>query len=78
MMIDLALDAKRKEGMAAVDSIYQTGVLPALPAHSDNPVAAMLGGVPIGGLISSQMRTLYTTAVSRYPEAQPDRALPER
>jgi multidrug efflux pump len=81
MMIDFALDAERKEGMAPLDAIYRACLLRFRPILMTT-MAAMLGGVPlafgtgtgselrrplgitiIGGLIFSQMLTLYTTPV---------------
>ena len=82
MMIDFALDAERKEGMAPLDeAIYQACLLRFRPIMMTT-MAAMLGGVPlalgtgtgselrrplgitiIGGLIFSQMLTLFTTPV---------------
>jgi len=81
MMIDFALDAERREGMAPVDAIYQACLLRFRPILMTT-MAAMLGGVPlafgsgtgselrrplgiviIGGLIFSQMLTLFTTPV---------------
>jgi multidrug efflux pump len=106
MMIDFALDAERREGMAPVDAIYQACKLRFRPILMTT-MAAMLGGVPlafgtgtgselrkplgitiIGGLIFSQMLTLYTTPViylffdklarrfSRHRDIQADRPLP--
>jgi multidrug efflux pump len=81
MMIDFALEAERKEGMAPLDAIYQACLLRFRPILMTT-MAALLGGVPlalgtgtgselrrplgitiIGGLIFSQMLTLYTTPV---------------
>jgi multidrug efflux pump len=81
MMIDFALDAERREGMAPVEAIYQACLLRFRPILMTT-MAAMLGGVPlalgsgtgselrrplgiviIGGLIFSQMLTLFTTPV---------------
>ncbi len=81
MMIDFALDAERKEGMAPRDAIYQACLLRFRPIMMTT-MAALLAGVPlafgtgtgselrrplgitiIGGLIFSQMLTLYTTPV---------------
>jgi multidrug efflux pump len=81
MMIDFALDAERKQGMEAVDAIYQACLLRFRPIMMTT-MAALLGAVPlafgsgtgselrrplgitmIGGLLISQMLTLYTTPV---------------
>jgi multidrug efflux pump len=81
MMIDFALEAERKQGMAPLDAIYQACLLRFRPILMTT-VAALIGGVPlalgtgtgaelrrplgitiIGGLIFSQMLTLYTTPV---------------
>jgi multidrug efflux pump len=81
MMIDFALDAERKEGMAPLDAIYQACLLRFRPIMMTT-MAALLGAVPlalgtgvgselrrplgitiIGGLIFSQLLTLYTTPV---------------
>jgi len=81
MMIDFALDAERREGMAPRDAIYQACLLRFRPILMTT-MAALLGGVPlalgtgtgselrrplgitiIGGLIFSQMLTLFTTPV---------------
>ncbi|MFZ0936581.1 MAG: efflux RND transporter permease subunit [Bryobacteraceae bacterium] len=81
MMIDFALDAERKEGMAPRDAIYQACLLRFRPIMMTT-MAALLAGVPlafgtgtgselrrplgitiIGGLLFSQLLTLYTTPV---------------
>ena len=81
MMIDFALDAERKEGMAPLDAIYQACLLRFRPIMMTT-MAALLGAVPlafgtgtgselrrplgitiIGGLLISQLLTLYTTPV---------------
>jgi multidrug efflux pump len=81
MMIDFALDSERKEGMRAIDAIYQACLLRFRPIMMTT-MAALLGAVPlalgtgtgselrrplgitmIGGLIISQMLTLFTTPV---------------
>ena len=105
MMIDFALEAERKEGMAPLDAIYQACLLRFRPIMMTT-MAALLGGVPlafgtgtgselrkplgitiIGGLIFSQLLTLYTTPViylffdrlarrlSRHKEAAPEGAM---
>jgi len=80
-MIDFALEAERKEGMKAVDAIYQACLLRFRPIMMTT-MAALLGGLPlalgtgtgselrrplgitiVGGLIFSQLLTLYTTPV---------------
>jgi multidrug efflux pump len=106
MMIDFALDAERRDGMAPVDAIYQACLLRFRPILMTT-MAAMLGGVPlalgtgtgselrrplgiviIGGLIFSQILTLFTTPViylffdkisrrfSRRHEARPEEVQP--
>ncbi|MGO9272119.1 MAG: efflux RND transporter permease subunit [Terriglobia bacterium] len=103
MMIDFALEAERKEGMTAVNAIYQACLLRFRPIMMTT-MAALLGGVPlalgtgtgselrrplgitiVGGLLLSQLLTLYTTPViyiwfdrlaqrfSRATEASPGR-----
>jgi multidrug efflux pump len=81
MMIDFALDAERKEGMAPENAIYQACLLRFRPIMMTT-MAALLGAVPlafgtgtgselrrplgitiIGGLLISQLLTLYTTPV---------------
>jgi multidrug efflux pump len=81
MMIDFALDAERKQGMAPEDAIYQACLLRFRPIMMTT-MAALLGAVPLafgsgtgselrrplgitmmGGLLISQMLTLYTTPV---------------
>jgi multidrug efflux pump len=81
LMIDFAIDAERKEGNNAEQSIYQACLLRFRPIMMTT-VAAMFGGLPIaigggngselrrplgiaivGGLMVSQMLTLYTTPV---------------
>ena len=81
MMIDFALDAERKEGLAPEEAIYKASLLRFRPIIMTT-LAAMLGGVPlalgsgvgaelrrplgiviVGGLIFSQVLTLYTTPV---------------
>jgi multidrug efflux pump len=81
MMIDFALDAERKEGMAPLEAIYQASLLRFRPILMTT-MAALLGALPlalstgvgaelrrplgisiVGGLIVSQLLTLYTTPV---------------
>src|SRR5438034_3100363 len=81
MMIDFALDAERKEGMAPRDAIFQASLLRFRPIMMTT-MAALLGALPlmigwgvgselrhplgismVGGLIVSQMLTLFTTPV---------------
>jgi multidrug efflux pump len=81
MMIDFALDAERKEGMAPEHAIYQACLLRFRPIMMTT-MAALLAGVPlalgtgmgselrrplgiamVGGLLLSQLLTLYTTPV---------------
>ena len=81
MMIDFALEAKRKEGKAPLDAIYEACLLRFRPIMMTT-MAALLGGLPlalgagvgselrrplgitiVGGLILSQLLTLYTTPV---------------
>jgi multidrug efflux pump subunit AcrB len=81
MMIDFALEAERKQGLAPVDSIYQAccarfrpimmttiaALLGALPLMlGDGPSAALrrpLGVSIVGGLLLSQVVTLFSTPV---------------
>jgi multidrug efflux pump len=81
LMIDFAIEAERKEGNNAEQSIYQACLLRFRPIMMTT-MAAMFGGLPIaigggngselrrplgiaivGGLMVSQMLTLYTTPV---------------
>ncbi len=81
MMIDFALEAERKEGMAPLDAIYSACLLRFRPIMMTT-MAALFGGIPlalgtgvgselrkplgitiVGGLIFSQLLTLYTTPV---------------
>ncbi len=81
MMIDFAIEAERKNGLPAMEAIYQACLLRFRPIMMTT-MAALLGGVPlalgtgtgselrrplgitiVGGLILSQLLTLYTTPV---------------
>ncbi|MCE7950488.1 MAG: multidrug efflux RND transporter permease subunit [Xanthomonadales bacterium PRO7] len=81
MMIDVALDAERNQGMNARDAIFHAGMLRLRPILMTT-LAAMLGALPLalgfgegsemrrplgisilGGLLVSQVLTLYTTPV---------------
>jgi multidrug efflux pump len=81
MMIDFALDAERKEGMAPREAIYQACLLRFRPILMTT-MAALLGALPlmlgtgvgselrhplgitmVGGLMVSQVLTLFTTPV---------------
>ena len=81
MMIDVALDAERKDGKSPEQAIYQACTLRFRPIMMTT-MAALLGGLPlalgtgtgsefrrplgisiVGGLIVSQMLTLFTTPV---------------
>jgi multidrug efflux pump len=81
MMIDFALEAERKEGMAPREAIYQACLLRFRPILMTT-MAALLGALPlmlssgvgselrqplgitmVGGLIVSQVLTLFTTPV---------------
>lgn len=81
MMIDFALEAERKEGMAPRDAIFQACLLRFRPILMTT-MAALLGALPlmvgggvgselrhplgisiVGGLIVSQVLTLFTTPV---------------
>ena len=81
MMIDFALEAERKHGMAPEDAIYQACLLRFRPIMMTT-MAALFGGLPlalgrgtgselrhplgitiVGGLLVSQLLTLYTTPV---------------
>ena len=62
MMIDFALDAERNQGKPPQEAIYQACLLRLRPILMTT-FAALLGITMIGGLIFSQVLTLYTTPV---------------
>ncbi len=81
MMIDFALEAERRDGLAPAEAIYRACLLRFRPITMTT-MAAMLGGLPlalgggmgsemrrplgiaiVGGLLFSQMLTLFTTPV---------------
>ncbi|MDR3521936.1 MAG: multidrug efflux RND transporter permease subunit [Acidocella sp.] len=81
MMVDFAINAERREGLAPLDAIRQACLLRFRPIFMTT-MAALLSGLPlmletgagselrrplgiamVGGLILSQMLTLYTTPV---------------
>ncbi len=81
MMIDFAIEARRNEGLSAMEAIYKACLLRFRPIMMTT-MAAMFGAVPlmlgsgdgseirtplgitiVGGLLVSQLLTLYTTPV---------------
>ena len=81
MMIDFAIEARRNQGLSAVDAIYQAcllrfrpimmttmttifGAIPLLLGRGDGAeLRTPLGITIVGGLLVSQVLTLYTTPV---------------
>jgi hydrophobe/amphiphile efflux-1 (HAE1) family protein len=62
MMIDFALQAEREQGLPPVEAIYQACLLRFRPIMMTT-MAAMLGITIVGGLLVSQVLTLFTTPV---------------
>ena len=81
MMIDFAIEARRNEGLDAIDAIYKAcllrfrpimmttmaavgGAVPLMLGHGDGAeIRTPLGITIVGGLLVSQLLTLYTTPV---------------
>ena len=73
MMIDFALDAERKEGMAPLDAIYQACLLRFRPIMMTT-MAALLGGVPLALRHGHGIGTAAAAGHHdhRRPDLQPD------